>query len=166
MVGGLSLCGWYAPPVLAAFLSALHVLSLGIGLGAVFARGRALRAIAVQGQSAVRSAFLPDSLWGIAALLWIVTGLGRLFGGVEKSLDFYLYNGFFWVKMGMFASVFALEVVPMLTLIRWRAAVRTGRAVDTSSAPLLARINTMELVLVVLIPFAAAAMARGLWLFA
>ena len=57
--------------MLAAFLSALHVLSLGIGLGAVFARGRALRAIASQGESAVRSAFLPDSLWGIAALSFV-----------------------------------------------------------------------------------------------
>ncbi|HEX5043826.1 MAG TPA: DUF2214 family protein [Candidatus Polarisedimenticolaceae bacterium] len=152
--------------MLAAVLSALHVLSLGIGLGAVFARGRALRAVAASGQAAVRAAFLPDSLWGIAALLWIVTGLARLFGGVEKTVDFYLYNGFFWVKMGLFASVFALEIVPMLTLVRWRAAARSGRTVDTSRAALLARINTVELVLIVLIPFAAAAMARGLWLFA
>ena len=153
-------------PKIAALLSALHVLSLGIGLGAVFARGRALRAIALQGAPAVRSAFLPDSLWGIAAVLWIVTGLGRLFGGMEKALDFYLYNGFFWLKMGMFASVFALEIVPMLTLVRWRGAVRSGGSMDTSRAALLARINTVELVLVVLIPFVAAAMARGLWLFA
>jgi putative membrane protein len=152
--------------MLAAVLSALHVLSLGIGLGAVFARGRALRAVAARGNAAVHGAFLPDSLWGIAALLWIVTGLARLFGGVEKTLDFYLYNGFFWVKMGLFASVFALEIVPMLTLVRWRAAVRSGRTVDTSGAALLARINTVELVLTVLIPFTAAAMARGLWLFA
>ena len=151
-------------PKVAALLSALHVLSLGIGLGAVFARGRALRRIAAEGPSAVRSAFLPDSLWGLAALLWIVTGLGRLFGGVEKSLDFYLYNGFFWLKMGMFASIFALEITPMLTLVRWRIAVRAGESLDTSKASLLARINTVELVLVVLIPFAAAAMARGLWL--
>lgn len=152
-------------PKVAALLSALHVLSLGIGLGAVFARGRALRRIATEGSSAVRSAFLPDSLWGLAALLWIVTGLGRLFGGVEKSLDFYLYNGFFWLKMGMFASIFALEITPMLTLVRWRIAVRSGESLETSKAALLARINTVELVLVVLIPFAAAAMARGLWLF-
>ena len=152
-------------PKVAALLSALHVLSLGIGLGAVFARGRALRGIATEGSSAVRSAFLPDSLWGLAALLWIVSGLGRLFGGVEKSLDFYLYNGFFWLKMGMFASIFALEITPMLTLVRWRIAVRSGESRETSKAALLARINTVELVLVVLIPFAAAAMARGLWLF-
>jgi putative membrane protein len=152
-------------PKIAALLSALHVLSLGIGLGAVFARGRALRAVAEQGAAAVRSAFLPDTLWGLAAVLWIVTGLARLLGGVEKSLDFYLYNGFFWLKMGMFASVFALEIVPMRTLLRWRAAVRRGESMDTSRAALLAGINTVELALVILIPFAAAAMARGLWLF-
>ena len=151
--------------MLAAILSALHVLSLGIGLGAVFARGRALRAVVAQGAPAVRAAFLPDSLWGVAAMLWIVTGLARMFGGIEKSLDFYLYNGFFWLKMGLFAVIFALEMVPMLTLIRWRAAVRQGKAADTHRAPLLLRINTVETVLVVIIPFVAAAMARGLWLF-
>jgi len=53
----------------------------------------------------------------------------------------------------------------MLTLVRWRAALGRGAAVDTSGAALLARINTVEMVLVLLIPFAAAAMARGLWLF-
>jgi len=156
----------YDPRVFAAILSALHVLSLGVGLGAVYARGRALRAVVREGEPAVRAAFLPDSFWGVAALLWIVTGSARLFGGVEKSLDFYLYNGFFWVKMGMFASIFALEILPMLTLVRWRVAVRSGKPPDLSRAPLLARINTVELVLVILIPFAAAAMARGLWLFA
>jgi putative membrane protein len=152
-------------PVLAAILSALHVLSLGVGLGAIFARGRALKSVLANGQSAVRSAFLPDALWGIAALLWIVTGMARLFGGIEKSLDFYLYNGFFWLKMGLFAAIFMLEIVPMLTLIRWRVAVKQGKPVDTGRAKLLVRINAVETALVVVIPFVAAAMVRGLWLF-
>jgi putative membrane protein len=159
--GGAILSG-----VLAAILSALHVLSLGIGLGAVFARGRAFRAIAREGGGAVRSAFLPDALWGISALLWILTGTGRLFGGVEKGIDFYLYNGFFWLKMGLFAAVFALEIAPMATLLRWRAAVKHGELVDIRRVGLLATLNTVQVALVVVLPFVAAAMARGLWLFA
>jgi len=150
--------------MLAAFLSALHVLALAIGLGAVFARGRGLRALAAGEGASVQRVLAADSLWGLAALLWLATGLTRLFGGLDKSLDFYLYNGFFWTKMGLFGLVFALEIVPMVTFIRWRVALARGNAPDTRAALLLARINDAETALVVLIPFVAAAMARGLWL--
>jgi putative membrane protein len=132
----------------------------------VYARGRALRAIARNDTQAVPRALLADSFWGVAALLWIVTGSVRLFGGLDKGFDFYLYNGFFWVKMGLFATILALEMAPMMTLIRWRGALRRGSPIDTGPAALLARINAAETALVVLIPFVAAAMARGLWLFA
>jgi putative membrane protein len=36
--------------------------------------------------------FTADSFWGIAALLWIVTGLWRAFGGLEKGSDYYLHT--------------------------------------------------------------------------
>jgi putative membrane protein len=152
--------------VLAALLSALHVLTLGVGLGAVFARGRALRAVAGGDRSAVGRVLAADNLWGIAAFSWIVTGFGRLFSGTDKALDFYVYNGFFWLKMGLFALVFVLEIGPMVTFIRWRIARGRGVAPDLSRAALFAQISHAEMALVVLIPFAAAAMARGLWLFA
>ena len=40
-----------------------------------------------------------------ATLLWIATVLTRVFTG-DKTPDFYLRNGFFWVKMGLFLLVF------------------------------------------------------------
>jgi putative membrane protein len=152
--------------MLAAIVSALHVLSLGVGLGAVFARGRALRAVRTEGARAVDRVFAADSLWGLAAFAWIATGLTRLFAGTDKPLDFYLYNGFFWLKMALFGLVFALEIAPMVTFIRWRVALRKGASIDTSRAALFVRTNDLQTALVVAIPFAAAAMARGLWLFA
>ncbi len=152
--------------MLAAFTSALHVLSLGIGLGAVFARGCALRALAAGEAQAVKRVLFADSFWGAAALLWIATGLMRLFGGLDKALDFYLYNGFFWIKMALFGLIFALEIAPMATFIRWRVTLRNGAPLDMRRAALLVRINDAETALVMLIPFVAAAMARGLWLVA
>jgi putative membrane protein len=152
--------------MLAALVSALHVLSLGIGLGAVFARGRAFRVIAAGDAAAARSALLADNYWAAAALLWVATGLARLFGGLEKGFDFYLYNGFFWLKIGLFGLILVLELVPMTTLIRWRIALSKGNPIDTGRVALLARINGVEIALVVVIPFVAAAMARGLWLLA
>jgi putative membrane protein len=150
--------------MLATLLSALHVLSLGVGLGAVFARGRALRAVAGGESGAARRVLFADTCWGLAALLWIATGLTRLFGELDKSLDFYLYNGFFWVKMGLFGLIFALEIAPMAAFIGWRIALRKGGPIDTRRVARFVRINDLETALVIAIPFVAAAMARGLWL--
>lgn len=52
--------------MLAMLLSALHVLSLGGGFGAVFARGRALRAVAGGESGAARRVLFADTCWGLA----------------------------------------------------------------------------------------------------
>ena len=97
--------------IAAPVLSALHVLALGIGLGSVFMRGRYLRALRDgPDPRALDRLFAADSLWGIAALLWLATGLTRAFGHIERAPDFYLRNGIFWVKMTLFATVFASPV--------------------------------------------------------
>jgi len=152
--------------VLASVLSALHVLALGVGLGSVFVRGRFLRALrAGPDPGALRGLFAADTLWGVAAALWLVTGLWRAFGRVEKAPDFYLRNGFFWIKMALFVAVVALEIWPMLTFIRWRSARRDGRPLPGfDRLARLVLVDDVETALVVVIPFAAAAMARGLWL--
>jgi putative membrane protein len=151
-----------------ASLSALHILALAIGFGAVFARGKRLRDLRRSAQDAGALARLlqADNLWGLAALLWIATGFARVFGRLEKTPDFYLRNGFFWVKMGLFLLVLALEILPMVTFIRWRVA--RSRGVVTVAGTNLSRLislNDAEVAIVLLIPFAAALMARGAWLF-
>ncbi|HZN56110.1 MAG TPA: DUF2214 family protein [Candidatus Polarisedimenticolaceae bacterium] len=150
--------------MLAALMSGLHVLALGVGLGAVFVRGRALRVVSPSDARAIRAVLLADNFWGVAAFLWVGSGLARLLGQLDKGIDFYLYNRFFWVKMGLFALVLVLEITPMAAFIRWRVALKQGRPIDARRVPLLIRINDAETVLVLLIPFVAAAMARGLWL--
>jgi uncharacterized membrane protein len=61
--------------------------------------------------------------------------------------------------------VFALEMTPMLTFIRVRSARRHGTPLPRFSVEAYRRINSVEVVLVVLIVFVAAFMARGAWLF-
>jgi putative membrane protein len=153
--------------IVRAFLSALHVLALSLGLGAVFARGLRLRDLRREpGSSVARSRLLmADNLWGLAALLWIGTGLARAFGRLEKTPDFYLRNGFFWVKMALFAAVLALEIRPMLTFLRWRFAARAGTTPPSADLRTLIALNDAEVAIVCLIPFAAALMARGAWLY-
>ena len=139
--------------------AAVHLLALGIGLGAIWARARAL-----QGQldaAGLRRAFYADTWWGIAAVIWIATGLVRALGGLEKGVAYYLRNHVFWAKMVLLGLILVLEVRPMLTLIRWRRLAARGGNPDTSSAPRFAVISYLQAVLVVLMILAATAMARG-----
>jgi putative membrane protein len=148
--------------VVAALLSAIHFLTLALGLGSLFIRGRALaRPLDDSGWLQLLAA---DNLWGMAAGLWIASGLGRVFFG-GKEPGFYWHNGFFWVKLGLFALVSALEVAPMTTFMRVRLARRRHAALPRFSVAAYRRINAAEVVLVVAIVFVAAFMARGAWLF-
>ena len=144
-------------------LAALHLIALGLGLGAVLARGTALREALVPG--ALRRAFRADMTWGIAFGLWLLTGLWRLFGETEKSVGFYMTSHAFFAKMGLLVIILALELGPMITLIRWRIALRKGatpeQTVDASAARRIATISHLQAALVVLMVFAASATARG-----
>jgi putative membrane protein len=145
--------------VLAAIVSALHVLALALGLPAVFLRGRALKGRL--DRDGLQRLFAADTVWGIAAALWLVTGLLRAFAGLEKGAAFYLGSWLFLVKMALFVLIVLLELRPMLTLIRWRSIVRAGGTVDTSGARALYHVNHVELALVVVMVFVASFMARG-----
>jgi len=48
----------------------------------------------------------------------------------------------------------------MVTLIRWRLGLASGRPVDTRLAPRLARISSLQAGLILLMVFAATGMAR------
>ena len=142
-------------------LAALHLLALGIGLGSVWARGRALKSDAPLDAPGLRRVFYADNWWGAAALVWITTGVARAFGGFEKGTFFYVHNSVFWTKMLLLALILALEVQPMMTLIGWRRSLARGQQPDTRRAARLARISFVQAALVVLMVLAATAMARG-----
>ena len=143
----------------AAVVAALHYFALVLGLSSVYLRGRALRGpLDVAG---LKRLFTADNIWGIAAALWLVTGLLRAFGGLEKGSAFYLHSSLFWLKMALFVAVVVLEIRPMVTFIGWRRAAGRGGRPDTSAARTLYVINHIEMALVVVIVFVASFMARG-----
>jgi len=76
-------------------LAGLHLLALGLGLGAVLFRGTALREPPTA--ASLTRAFRADTLWGVAAALWIGSGLWRALAGTEKSLQYYLHNPRPWL---------------------------------------------------------------------
>lgn len=141
-------------------LASLHLVALGIGFAAIWTRARALDG--ALDARALRRAFAADAVWGLSALLWIGTGLLRAFGGYEKGTTYYLQNHAFWGKMALLGVILALEIRPMMTLIRWRMALGRGQEVDTGPARAIARVSMAQAALVLAMVFLASAMARGL----
>ena len=140
-------------------LASFHLLALGIGLGAVIARGLALRSrLDLPG---LRWVFITDAVWGVAAFLWIATGVWRLLGGWEKSTEYYFANHVFLTKIALFLLILGLELRPMRTLMGWRRKAARGEMPDTASASTLARISFWQAGLITLMVFLATAMARG-----
>lgn len=141
-------------------LAALHLTGLGVGLGAVWARARGFRG--TLDAPGLRRLFAADSWWGLAAVLWIGTGLWRLLAGIEKPTTYYLHNHVFWLKMAALAAILLLEISPMVMLIKWRILAARGAPVDVRRAPMFATISYVQAGLVLLMVVAATAMARGL----
>ncbi|MBC7790478.1 MAG: DUF2214 family protein [Anaerolineae bacterium] len=144
-------------------LAALHLIALGIGLSSVLARGTALRESPTR--ESLRRIFRADLLWGIAAALWISTGLWRVFGETEKTVGFYFSNHLFLTKMALLVVILALELWAAITLGRWRREVGRGESPETVFSAKVARriatISHVEATLVVLMVFLAVSMARG-----
>ena len=103
----------------------MHLLALALGLPGVFLRGRALRG--PLDDPGLRRLFVADTVWGVAAALWVLAGLIRAFGGLEKSSQFSLSSPQSRVKMALLLTVIALEIWPMVTFIRWRILRGRGR---------------------------------------
>lgn len=142
-------------------LATLHLLTLGIGVASIWGRSRALRRL--KDASGLNDVFMADNVWGIAAILWIGTGVWRAFGGVEKGTEYYINNTAFQAKMGFFFLLILLELWPMITLVRWRIRKAKGLDIDLRPAPLMTKLSYAELCLLIPVVAMAAAMARGIF---
>lgn len=149
-------------------LAFLHLLALTIGLPSVLGRARALGRAARESSrgDALHRVFDADTRWGVAAMLWIGSGLWRYLAGTDKSTAYYNRNHLFLAKMSLLAVVLLLELWPMVKLIRWRIAVRRGESAEAIATPEAARriaaVSYVQCALVILMMLLAVAMARGL----
>jgi putative membrane protein len=141
-------------------VASVHLLALGLGLGSIWSRAQNLAH--VEAPRALKRVFFADTWWGIAALVWISTGVARAFGGLEKGSSYYLSQPTFHIKMGLLILILLLEIWPMVTLIQWRIQTGRGATPNTARARAFSAISYVQSLLVVLMVFAATAMARGL----
>lgn len=150
--------------ILSIVVAAGHFLTLGAGFTALTLRGQQFKSLIGEKfltADKLSKLFLYDNIYGVAALMWILTGILRAFGGLEKGTAYYMQSYFFWVKMILFLGVFLLEIKPMMTLIKWRIQMKKNQSLEPADFKKLFKRNTAELHLLVVIVIAASAMARG-----
>ena len=140
-------------------LAAFHLLALALGYGAIWARARAMEGLPQP--TYLRRTLLADNWWGLASLLWLGTGLARLFLGTEKPTAYYWANTLFWVKVACLVLILLLELPQMVDLIKWRIVQQKGGAPDLSRGPRWVRLSRVQAWLVLLVLFVATGMARG-----
>ena len=103
-----------------------------------------------------------DAFYGAAAGLVLLTGAARVlwFG---KGLAYYLHNGLFHAKLGLFVLIGLLSIVPTLVFLGWRGALKADRLppLDPRRGRLVTLVIRLELLLLLIMPLLAALMARG-----
>jgi putative membrane protein len=104
-----------------------------------------------------------DRWYGIIAAVVIATGLCRVFLGI-KPAGFYGGNLVFWVKMGLFACVGLVSIVPTIAYLGWnkRRQPDGSLVLDDAEYERVRGLVFLQVCLFVFIPLCAVFMARGL----
>jgi len=104
-----------------------------------------------------------DVWYGISAGVVLVAGLLRVFF-FEKGSNYYFHNYVFWIKMGLFLAVGLLSIYPTMRYIKWNSVLNEGvpPVILDIEYKRIRFLLILELVCIVLILFAAPAMARGI----
>ena len=141
------------------FAIAHHVLVFGIAGVLAFELG-AVRP-GLTGVETMRVA-RADRWYGILAVGILLVGFARA-AHAAKGWGYYSHNWVFWAKIGAFAVVGLLSILPTIRYIRWSRATKA----DASYRPPEAEVHSVrqwlwaEAFVFALIPILAAAMARG-----
>jgi len=141
-------------------LAIVHFL-LAFSIAAVLAAELALLTPTMTA-NALRLAGRVDAWYGILALALIVVGFSRAIF-TAKGWAYYSANAFFWAKIGAFALVGLLSIVPTVRLIAWRRAERQrpGTVPDRPAIAGVRRFLWAEAAAFAFIPVFASLMARG-----
>ncbi|RYZ11120.1 MAG: DUF2214 family protein [Comamonadaceae bacterium] len=145
---------------LEAILAYLHLLAIltmvvFISSEAALCRVQWLNAAVVERLARI------DLVYGMAAMAVLATGIARTWWGV-KGTAWYWTNPLLHVKLTMFVVVGALSIVPTLTFLRWRKALRIdGTLPREPDIRKTRRLVMVQAHLLALIPLVAVFLARG-----
>ena len=102
-----------------------------------------------------------DLIYGIAAVLVLLSGLARAYWGI-KGGGWYWTNWLLHLKLGMFVVVALMSIKPTLMFRRWRRELRATGAMPPDAQITDARKWVMiQAHIIAIIPIAAVFLARG-----
>lgn len=112
---------------------------------------------------AVQLAAKYDIALGIMAVSLLAIGFLRVFFGAKGS-EFYFHNHVFWSKVALFGVIGLFSIKPTRAFLRWRKAQASdaGYAPEEVEVRAIRKVLMIEIHVFALLPFAAAAMARGI----
>jgi putative membrane protein len=104
-----------------------------------------------------------DLWYGISAGLLVAVGLLRVFF-FEKGAPFYAANLMFWIKMALFVIVGLLSIYPTIRYIKWNSILAENKSpvIPDAEYKNIRLLLLLEMIGLVLILFAAPAMARAI----
>ena len=82
-----------------------------------------------------RDVFRADTMWGLAALALLITGVIRAFGGFEKGGSYYLHEPLFHLKMTALVLILFIEISPMMALMRTTSSLKRCLAPAATGTP-------------------------------
>lgn len=113
-------------------------------------------------EAVVRRLARVDLIYGVAALVLLVTGLARTWWGI-KGAGWYWHQPLLHLKLTLFVVIGLMSIVPTRRYRRWVKALDAGAGLpDDAAVRATRRIVMWEAHLLVLIPIAAVCLARGL----
>ncbi|MCY1287483.1 hypothetical protein D3C76_1031210 [compost metagenome] len=144
----------------AAIAAYLHFISIFM-LFALLALEHHLFRLPLDLQRA-RSLVIVDLAYGLFAGLVLLTGVARAIW-FAKGPEYYLYNGLFITKVGLFILVGLLSSYPTFTYLNWRNELKAGRepVVGPRQGKAVLWTIRLELLVLLFLPLLATLMARG-----
>ncbi|HBO1631368.1 TPA: DUF2214 family protein [Pseudomonas aeruginosa] len=141
-----------------AIVAYLHYLSIFLLFALLVLQHRLLR-LPLDLERA-RSLAAIDRGYGLCALAVLASGLARVLW-YGKGLDYYLHNGLFHAKVGLFVLAALVSLLPTVTF--WRGALKAGEvpAVTPARGRRVVMAVRLQLLLLLVIPLLATLMARG-----
>ena len=113
-------------------------------------------------QKTARRILVFDSLYGIAALILLTTGLLKFFL-YGKGSGYYIHNYLMWIKLALFSIVGILSIYPTVYFLKWRKILKRDEEVVISEEAYkkISLLIHLELAIAILIPLLATLLARG-----
>ena len=145
---------------LEAILAYLHLLAI-LTMVVFIASEAALCRVEWLNAAVVERLAKVDRIYGIAAVAVIATGVARTWWGM-KGTAWYWTNPLLHLKLTLFVIVGVISILPTMTFIRWRKALKsTGALPAEAEVRKTRKLVMIQAHLIALIPLVAVFLARG-----